>query len=304
MGPQMDRVFATGLRTAPNWRFDSQAIIGSIKKCGFARGVSDLAVLHTLLECGATVRGLRALHAKLYVFGDSDAEMSCPRASGLVGGVLAAPTLPLANPMEDFSGKMFVCSRTKLGVGHHAGEYLIVPLHSRDEQIVQNTIQIPSTGSDTAPTSLLWRARAIALPDLCRSPANQPLPQEEKQRNNHPARDPRLAPVSGSINPDMGGSIRAVSDSAEEHREDRHEFLVGEHPARHPDVEVRAFEVPVGCGVEVGRPGHRDRLDVQHQDAEQRDAAQDIDRVDALGRSYGGGIRMGNWTGHGVSGYG
>ena len=38
---------------------------------GFAKGVSDVAALRTLLESGASVRGLRALHAKLYVFGDS-----------------------------------------------------------------------------------------------------------------------------------------------------------------------------------------------------------------------------------------
>ena len=56
--------------------------------------------------------------------------------------VLLGLTLPIANPMEDFSGKMFVCSRAKLGVAHHAGEYFIVALHSRDEQFVQNTIQI------------------------------------------------------------------------------------------------------------------------------------------------------------------
>ena len=38
---------------------------------GFARGVSDVAVLSMLLEGGASVRGLRGLHAKFYVFGDS-----------------------------------------------------------------------------------------------------------------------------------------------------------------------------------------------------------------------------------------
>ena len=37
---------------------------------------------------------------------------------------------------------MFVCSRTKLGVRHHPGEGLFVALHSRDEQLVQHTIQI------------------------------------------------------------------------------------------------------------------------------------------------------------------
>ena len=38
---------------------------------GFARSVSDVAALRTLLESGASVRGLRALHAKLYIFGDN-----------------------------------------------------------------------------------------------------------------------------------------------------------------------------------------------------------------------------------------
>ena len=32
-------------------------------------------------------------------------------------------------------------------------------------------------------------------------------------RNNHPVRNPRAAPVSGSIDPNMGGSIRAVGDN-------------------------------------------------------------------------------------------
>ena len=47
----------------------------------------------------------------------------------------------------------------------------------------------------------------------CRRPENPPLPQEENPRNNHPVRDPRSAPVGGSINPNMGGPIRAVSDN-------------------------------------------------------------------------------------------
>ena len=37
----------------------------------FAKGVSDIAALRTLLRCEATVRGIRSLHAKLYVFGSS-----------------------------------------------------------------------------------------------------------------------------------------------------------------------------------------------------------------------------------------
>lgn len=35
----------------------------------FAEGVSDIAALRHLLECGATVRGIRNLHAKVYLFG-------------------------------------------------------------------------------------------------------------------------------------------------------------------------------------------------------------------------------------------
>ena len=38
---------------------------------GFAMGISDIAVLRTLLERGASVRGIKHLHAKLYVFGKS-----------------------------------------------------------------------------------------------------------------------------------------------------------------------------------------------------------------------------------------
>ena len=37
----------------------------------FADGVSDIDALRRLLDCGAAVRGIRSLHAKLYVFGNS-----------------------------------------------------------------------------------------------------------------------------------------------------------------------------------------------------------------------------------------
>ena len=39
----------------------------------FARRVSDIAALRTLLDRGASVRGIRNLHAKLYIFGQSRA---------------------------------------------------------------------------------------------------------------------------------------------------------------------------------------------------------------------------------------
>ena len=37
----------------------------------FVQGVSDLAALQRLLDAGATIRGIKNLHAKLYLFGDS-----------------------------------------------------------------------------------------------------------------------------------------------------------------------------------------------------------------------------------------
>ena len=37
----------------------------------FANGVSDIVALRGLLNCGAAIRGIRSLHAKLYVFGNS-----------------------------------------------------------------------------------------------------------------------------------------------------------------------------------------------------------------------------------------
>jgi len=39
----------------------------------FAEGVSDIAALRTLLKAGATVRGIKYLHSKLYLFGDKRA---------------------------------------------------------------------------------------------------------------------------------------------------------------------------------------------------------------------------------------
>ena len=42
----------------------------------FARGVSDIAALHVLLDAGADVRGVNGLHAKVFVFGDRRATVT------------------------------------------------------------------------------------------------------------------------------------------------------------------------------------------------------------------------------------
>jgi len=45
------------------------SVITRFNLADFAEGVSDIAALRLLLECGATVRGVRNLHAKMYLFG-------------------------------------------------------------------------------------------------------------------------------------------------------------------------------------------------------------------------------------------
>ena len=111
------------------------------------------------------------------------------------------------------------------------------------------------------------------------------MEQADDQQPSHPA-VVHLPGVAARIGPP-----RHQDDArAEEHREDRHELLVGEHPAGHPDVEVCSFEVAVGGRVEVRRLGHRKRLDVHEENAEQRDAAQDVNRVDARGLGNGAGV--------------
>ncbi|HJV26311.1 MAG TPA: phospholipase D family protein [Aromatoleum sp.] len=48
-------------------------VITRFNLADFAEGVSDLAALRSLVRAGAHVRGIRNLHAKLYLFGDSRA---------------------------------------------------------------------------------------------------------------------------------------------------------------------------------------------------------------------------------------
>ena len=47
----------------------------------FGNGVSDIDALRRLLDCGAAVRGIRSLHAKLYVFGNSAAVVTSANLS-------------------------------------------------------------------------------------------------------------------------------------------------------------------------------------------------------------------------------
>ena len=45
------------------------AVITRFNLSDFAQGVSDISALRSLLQCGASVRGVKNLHAKLYLFG-------------------------------------------------------------------------------------------------------------------------------------------------------------------------------------------------------------------------------------------
>jgi hypothetical protein len=55
----------------------------------FARGVSDIAAIRALMTAGADVRGLRALHAKVFVFGDQRAMVTSANLTeaGLAGNI-------------------------------------------------------------------------------------------------------------------------------------------------------------------------------------------------------------------------
>jgi phosphatidylserine/phosphatidylglycerophosphate/cardiolipin synthase-like enzyme len=55
----------------------------------FARGVSDVAAVRALMTAGADVRGLRALHAKVFVFGDQRAMVTSANLTeaGLAGNI-------------------------------------------------------------------------------------------------------------------------------------------------------------------------------------------------------------------------
>ena len=117
-----------------------------------------------------------------------------------------------------------------------------------------------------------------------------------QQPDDRQPRHPAVVRPPGAARP---GPARHQDDAgAEEHREDRHELLVGEHPAGQPDPEVRPFEVAVGGRVEVSRLGHRERLDVHDEDAEQGEAPQDVDRVDARALRDGPGVGACGGTGH------
>ena len=85
-------------------------------------------------------------------------------------------------------------------------------------------------------------------------------------------------------------AIRHQHDAgAEQHREDRAHLAVEQDGVEEPDADVETGVPPRHLRRGVGGERQPHRHDVHHQDAEHGDAAQDVERVDPLGRAHGGG---------------
>ena len=72
------RVLARILTPRP----ESLWVITRFNLADFAKGVSDTDALELLLDAGGTIRGIRGLHAKLYVFGSSRAIITSANLTG------------------------------------------------------------------------------------------------------------------------------------------------------------------------------------------------------------------------------
>ena len=73
---------------------------------------------------------------------------------------------------------------------------------------------------------------------------------------------------------------------AEQHGEDGHELLIGQHVAEKPDPVIRSLQVAVGGGILVRRQDHGEALNIHDQDAEQRESAQHVNGLDAVGLGH------------------
>ena len=95
----------------------------------------------------------------------------------------------------------------------------------------------------------------------------------------------------------VAGSLRALRHQndagAEQHGEERDEFLVEEDMRDEPDGVFGGARRRYSRRVDIGRRDHGEGLDVHHQDPEQGKAAQNVERGDALGAADGGGANGG-----------
>lgn len=136
-----------------------------------------------------------------------------------------------------------------------------------------------------------------------RDPEEQQAPRFEPSRRQDEQPDDAIGEEDVPV-PDEVGVCQAEQDEpdepsvrsdlvagedqrgAEEGREQVQELEVEEHATDHPREAVGAVERAEDGGVEVGRVGHGERLDVHDQDAEQTHAPEDVDASDARGGSH------------------
>ena len=106
---------------------------------------------------------------------------------------------------------------------------------------------------------------------------------------------PKHAPVvQGDGSPAAGfGPVREQADpGAEQHGENGDELGVGQEMTDEPGHEVDTGQVTPCRRVQIGGFGHREHLDVHDQDAQHREAAQDVQAGDAASGDGGGGGSM------------
>src|SRR5438046_4695848 len=63
---------------------------------------------------------------------------------------------------------------------------------------------------------------------------------------------------------------------AEQHREDRYELLIRQQMRKEPYEEICAVEIAIRRRIVVSDFHHRERLDIHHQDSEQRKSTQHV----------------------------
>ncbi len=138
-------------------------------------------------------------------------------------------------------------------------------------------------------------AQGVRHQDVAR-PDQQGVDQADDQQPGHAA----VVDAGGRQVGPVAPLVHQYDARPEEHRKQGHELGAGEHLAEPPDRQIDPADGPGGVGVEVGGFDHRERADVDDQDAEQGEAAQHVDGDDALGR--GGGAQGGGLLGGGSIG--
>ena len=103
----------------------------------------------------------------------------------------------------------------------------------------------------------------------------------QEPKGDQPAASPEVQETGRSAS-GPGPFDEEQHPGAKEQREEAHELGVEEDVTELPHPQVDAGEIPESGRVAVGGHRHRKALDVHHQDAQQRETAQDIEAHDAI----------------------